>query len=160
MSLLVILSTYVMEDGQTVTSVPHHHTVCWMKRCQPTRPKMLSLLWKFKTLVQKKGKNNRDIKEDAKEQEDRRKLCKVVGVAMESLAATSLATEMREHKKELRTLKLQRVRAVDDEEREVYDESIKDVTEHLSILKNRIEAKDKAKDADASEEEEDKEQEH
>lgn len=61
---------------------------------------------------------------------------------MESLAATSLATEMREHEKKSRTLKLQRVRAVDDEEREVYDESIKDVTEHLSILKNRIEAKE------------------
>jgi len=26
MSLLVILSTCVMEDGQTATSVPHHHT--------------------------------------------------------------------------------------------------------------------------------------
>jgi len=26
MSLLVILSTYAMEDGQTATSVPHHHT--------------------------------------------------------------------------------------------------------------------------------------
>jgi len=25
MSLLVILSTYAMEDGQTATSVPHHH---------------------------------------------------------------------------------------------------------------------------------------
>jgi len=27
MSLLVILSTYAMEDGQTATSVPHHHMV-------------------------------------------------------------------------------------------------------------------------------------
>jgi len=27
MSLLVILSTYAMEDGQTATSVPHHHTL-------------------------------------------------------------------------------------------------------------------------------------
>jgi len=27
MSLLVILSTYVMEDGQTATSLPHHHSV-------------------------------------------------------------------------------------------------------------------------------------
>jgi len=26
MSLLVILSTYALEDGQTATSVPHHHT--------------------------------------------------------------------------------------------------------------------------------------
>jgi len=26
MSLLVILSTYVMEDGQTAISVPHYHT--------------------------------------------------------------------------------------------------------------------------------------
>jgi len=26
MSLLVILSTCVMEDGQTATSVPHHHS--------------------------------------------------------------------------------------------------------------------------------------
>jgi len=26
MSLLVILSTYAMEDGQTATSVPHQHT--------------------------------------------------------------------------------------------------------------------------------------
>jgi len=27
MSLLVILSTYAMEEGQTATSVPHHHTL-------------------------------------------------------------------------------------------------------------------------------------
>jgi len=27
MSLLVILSTYAMGDGQTATSVPHHHTL-------------------------------------------------------------------------------------------------------------------------------------
>ena len=26
MSLLVVLSTYAMEDGQTATSVPHHHS--------------------------------------------------------------------------------------------------------------------------------------
>jgi len=35
MSLLVILSTYAMEDGQTATSVPHHHswhrTQAWLK---------------------------------------------------------------------------------------------------------------------------------